>query len=89
MSITGSSAIRRFKDVAIVANLDKLAPVGGWAPGRRHRWWLERFAEMCQDLSDRARLGDERNQPDVAAAVRALEWKLLAHPGHELCPGDP
>ncbi|MFM8706107.1 MAG: hypothetical protein ACKOHG_20070, partial [Planctomycetia bacterium] len=45
----------------------------------RHRWWLERFAEVCQDLSDRARLGDERNQPDVAAAPRALERKLLPH----------
>ena len=31
----------------------------------------------------------ERNQPDVAAAVRALERKLLSLPGHEFRPGNP
>ncbi len=31
----------------------------------------------------------ERNQPDVAAARRALERKLLPHPRHELGPGNP
>jgi hypothetical protein len=56
MSITGSSSIRRLKDVAIVVNLDKLAPVGGWAPGRRVGRRLDRFAKMGQDLQDRSRL---------------------------------
>jgi len=44
---------------------------------------------MCEDLPDRARLRNERDQPDVGAAVRALEWKLLPHPGQKLGPGDP
>ena len=61
MSITGSSAIRRFKDVAIVVNLDKLAPVGGWAPGRRVGRRLERLAKMGQDLPDRSRLADRKS----------------------------
>jgi hypothetical protein len=30
----------------------------------------------------------ERNQPDVAAAPRALERKLLPRPGHEFRPGN-
>ena len=80
---------RGLKDVAIVMRLDELAPVGGRATSGRHRRWLEWFAEMCEDLPDRARLGDERDQPDVAAAVRALEWKLIAHPRHEFRPGNP
>ncbi len=48
----------------------------------------ERFAKMREDLPDRARLGDERNQPDVAAARRTLERKLLPHPPHEFGPRD-
>ena len=80
---------RRLKDIAVVMRLDKFAPVGGRATSGCNRWWLERFAEMCQDLSDRAGLGDERNQPDVAATVGALEWKLFPHPGQEFRPGNP
>ena len=68
--------------------LDEFALVCGRAPGRRD-WWLERFAEVCQDLPDRARLRNERDQPNVAAAVRALERKLLPHPGQEFRPGNP
>ena len=29
------------------------------------------------------------SEPDVAATPRALQWKLLAHPGHQLGPGNP
>ena len=29
------------------------------------------------------------SEPDVAAAGGARKWKLLAHPGHELGPGNP
>jgi len=69
--------------------LDEFAPVGGRATGRRDGRRLQRFAEMCQDLPDRPRLRDEGNEPDVAAAPRALERKLLSHPGHEFRPGNP
>jgi hypothetical protein len=41
---------------AVVMRLDELAPVGGRAASGRHRWWLERFAEVCQDFPDRPRL---------------------------------
>ena len=69
--------------------LHELAPVGGRATsgrdGRRLKW----FAEVCENLPDGPRLRDERDQPDVATAVRALKWKLLPHPGHEFRPGNP
>ena len=86
---TGQLVGRRLNDIAIVMRLDELAPVGGRATSGRHRWRLEWFAEVCENLPDRSRLGDERNQPDVAAAVRALERKLLPHPGQEFRPGNP
>ena len=70
-------------------DLHEFAPVGRRSPGRRDWWWLERFAEVCENLPDRARLRDERDQPDVAATHWALEGKLLPHPGHELGPGNP
>ena len=70
-------------------DLDELAPVGGRAAGGQHRWWLERFAEVCQNYPDRPRLCIERYQLDVAATVRALERKLLPHPGHEFGPRNP
>ena len=38
---------------------------------------LERFAQMCQDLPDRTLIRNERNQPDVAPAPRALQRKFL------------
>ena len=44
---------------------------------------------MGQDLPDRPWLRDERDQPDVAAAVRALEPKILTHPGQEFRPRNP
>jgi hypothetical protein len=89
MSIAGSSSIRRLKDCPVVVGLDNVAPVGGRATGRQDWRRLERFAEVCQDLPDRPRIGDECDQPDVAAAGGARKWKLLPHPRHELGPGDP
>jgi hypothetical protein len=50
---------------------------------------MERLIQMRENPPDRPRLGDERDEPDVAAAVRALEWKLLPHPCHQFGPGDP
>jgi hypothetical protein len=70
-------------------DLDELAPVGGRAPGRRDGWWLERFAQVREDPSNRTRFRDERDQPDVAAAGWALERKLLPHPGQEFRPRNP
>ena len=46
---------RGLKDVAIVMRLDELGSVGGRATSGRDRWWLERFAEMCEDLTSRGR----------------------------------
>ena len=91
MSIAGSSSIRRLKDVAVVVHLHELAPVGGRPASGRDRRRFERFAEMGENLPDRPRLRDEGDEPDVAAARRALERKLLPHPRHQLVGehGDP
>jgi hypothetical protein len=70
-------------------DLDELGPVGERATGGRNGRRFERFAEVCQDLPDRPRLRDEGYQPDFAAAVGALERKLLPHPGHEFGTGNP
>ena len=80
---------RRLEECPIVVRLHELAPLGGRATSRRKRRRFERFAQMREDLPDRPRLRDERDQPNVTAAVRALERKLLAHPRHELGPGNP
>jgi len=79
---------RGLKDRPVVVRLDELAPVGRWAASRRERRRLERLSQMCEDLPDRPRLGDEGNQSDVAAAVRARQGKILPHPRHELRPGN-
>ena len=55
MSIAGSSSIRRLQDCPLVVDLDELAPVGGRATSGRDRWWLERFAEVCERLTSRGR----------------------------------
>ena len=67
-------------------DLHELSPVGRRATGGREGRWFEWFAEVCQDLPDRPRIGDECDQPDVAAAGGARKWKLLTHPGHQLGP---
>jgi hypothetical protein len=77
------------KDVAVVMDLHELAPGGGRASSGREGRRLEWFTQVCEDLPDRLRIRDERDQPDVAAARWALKRKLLPHPGQELRPGDP
>jgi hypothetical protein len=57
--------------------LHEVGPVGGRATSGRDGRRLEWSAEVCENLLDGPRFGDERDQPDVAAAVRALERKLL------------
>jgi hypothetical protein len=70
-------------------DLHELAPVGGWPAGGRQGRRFERFAEVREDLPDRPWLGNERDESDVAATPRALQRKLLPHPGHEFGPRDP
>ena len=75
MSITGNSSIRRLKDVAIVMDLHEFAPFGGRATGGSDGRRFELFAQLRDDLADEPWFGDERDQPDVATTVGALEWK--------------
>ena len=89
MSITGSSSIRRLEECPVVMGLHELVPVGGRATSGRHRRRFEWFVEVCENLPDRPRLCDERDQPDVAAARWALKRKLLPYPRHELGPRNP
>ena len=77
-------------------------PAGG-RHGRRLEWFAEVCENLTSrgrshpGLRPRANLRFEvsrflpavSTQPDVAAAVRALERKLLPHPRHELGPGNP
>ena len=70
-------------------DLHELAPVGGRYAGGRHGRRLGRLAEVGENLPDRPRLRDERDEPDFAAARWALKGKLLSHPGHEFRPRHP
>jgi hypothetical protein len=74
--------------VAFVMYLEDLGPTGRRAAGRLERWRVERFAEMEQDLPDRGRVGDERDEPDVATAGRAREREVFSDPREELGPSD-
>jgi hypothetical protein len=64
----GLGRIRRQGDGnAFVMGLHEFVPVGRRPAGGRDWRRFERFAQMRQDLPDRAWLGDEGDQPDVAA----------------------
>ena len=80
---------RHLNRFAIVMHLHELAPGGWWAASRRDGWRFQRLAEVCQNILDRPGLRDEGDQPDVAAAVWALERKLLPNPGQESRPRNP
>jgi hypothetical protein len=69
------------KDVAIVVHLHE------FAAGGRHGRRFERFTEVCQVLPDRPRFRDERDQPDVAAALRA-DAKALKRMGLSVSTGN-
>jgi len=72
---------RGLKDVAVVMDLHELAPVGGRATNGRDGRRLEWFAEVCENLPDRPRFRGEGNEPDVTAAVRALNGTRDLTPG--------
>jgi hypothetical protein len=61
---------------------------GGPVSGREWRRF-ERFAEVRENPPNRPGLRDEGDQPDISVAVRALERKLLTHPGQQFRPGNP
>ena len=61
------------KDCPVVVDLHELSPVGRWPAGGRDGRRLERFAEMCQDLPDRPRIGDERDESDVATTPKGTQ----------------
>ena len=79
----------RLQDVVVDMDLHEFAPVGGWVTSGCERRRVGRFAEMCQDLPNCPRFRDERDPPDVAAAVRALERKPLLDSGNEFRPRNP
>jgi hypothetical protein len=79
---------RGLDDVTIVMRLDEIEPVDRRPAGGRERGRFERLADRLEDLPDGCRVGDEGDESDVAAAGRALEWKLLADAGEELGPRD-
>jgi hypothetical protein len=89
MSIAGSSSICPWKTSRSKVDLHELAPVVGRPAGGRDRGRFERFAEVREDFPDRPRIGDERNQPDVAATRWALERKLFPDPRHQFRPRNP
>jgi hypothetical protein len=51
----GQVVWRSLKDVAVVVDLDELAPVGGRATRGRHRRRFKQFAQMREDLASRGR----------------------------------
>ena len=77
ISITGRKVYPSLEDVALVVDLDELAPVGGRATSRGDGRTFERFAKMGQDLLNRPWLRDERDQPNVATTRWTLKRKLL------------
>jgi hypothetical protein len=62
---------------AIVMDLHELAPVGRWATSGRHRWRLERIAEVCENLTSRG-----RSHP----GLRPLATAGRMPTGHSLAP---
>jgi hypothetical protein len=72
---------RRLDRVAVVMGLHEFGPGGRRASGRRERWRFEGFAEIREDLPDRGRVSDERDEPDVTAAgAEPKRWRKETAP---------
>jgi hypothetical protein len=65
--------------------LDELAPVGGRAAGGRHWRRLEWFTQVRENLPDRSRLSDKRDQPD-ASDRKWVEARTQFHPWNCVLP---
>ena len=79
---------RCLDDVAVIVHLHELAEVGRRSAGGRERGRFERLAEMREDFSNWPGVGDECDEADVAAAVGALDWKLLVDACEKFGPRD-
>ncbi len=71
-------------DLYVVMHLDEFAPVARRAASRGKRRRLERLAKMHENLADGPWLGDEGDEPNIAAAVGTQKWKLLPDLGHQI-----
>jgi hypothetical protein len=58
---------RCLNDYPVVMDLHERSPFDRRATGRQDWRRLERFAEVCRDLPDLPRIGDERDESDVTA----------------------
>ena len=65
------------EDVAVVMGLDELAPVGRRAAGGRHWRRLEWFTQVRENLPDRSRLSDKRDEPGVLARTQFHQWNCV------------
>jgi hypothetical protein len=60
-------------------SLREFGPIGRRASGRRERWRFEGLAEIREDLPDRGRVNDERDEPDIDATGRTRELQQGMH----------
>ena len=67
-------------ELSTMMKLHQLTPVDRRPPGWLYLWWIQWFTQMRQDPPDRSRVGDEADQPDIAATVGTRQRKLLTHP---------
>ena len=84
----GELVWRGLDDISIVMRLDEIGPRRGRPAGGCERGRFEWLADRLENLPDGRRVGDEGDEADVAAAGRALQWKLLADAGEEFGPGN-
>jgi len=68
------------KDCPVVVDLHELFPVGRRATGGRDWRRLERFAQMREDLPDRPRIGNERDESDVATTPKGTQQETPPPP---------
>jgi len=68
------------KDCPVVVDLHELFPVGRRATGGRDWRRLERFAQMREDPPDRPRIGNERDESDVATTPKGTQQETPPPP---------